>query len=88
MSYSIPFVCLFGIITVFISLAALVLLTTLMSKFLHVNKTPAPKAVSQEPVVRKEILTAILVAIAQETGVDVADIHIRSLRSLPKNDTK
>ncbi|MBR1779862.1 MAG: OadG family protein, partial [Oscillospiraceae bacterium] len=52
MEYSIPFGCLFGILTVFCSLIVIVILSTLMSAVIRAferSKQPVPQTVAERP---------------------------------------
>lgn len=88
MDYSIIFVCLMGIGTVFVGLVCLIALTMLLGRILSgTQKTaavPAPvPAVSAAPEAnREELVAAISAALAEELGTDITGIRILSLKKL------
>ena len=88
MDYSIIFVCLMGIGTVFVGLICLIVLTMLMSKVLSGKTTPAavPAPVPTAPAApegnREELVAAISAALAEELGTDITGIRILSMKNL------
>ena len=88
MDYSIIFVCLMGIGTVFVGLVCLIDLTTLMGRILGRARIPAAvpapvPAVSTAPETnREELVAAISAAIAEELGTDISGIRILSMKKV------
>ncbi len=97
MNYSIPFVCAFGIITVFLSLIVIVVLSSVMSAVVRkldkpapAAKTPAaapvsaakPTAVTAAPTQDLQLMAAITAAIAEDMGVDFSNIHITAIKKV------
>ena len=88
MDYSIIFVCLMGIGTVFVGLISLILLTMLMGRILSRSNQPAavPAPVPAVPAApegnREELVAAISAALAEELGTDITGIRILSLKKL------
>ena len=88
MDYSIIFVCLMGIGTVFVGLVCLIALTMLMSKVLA-SKTasaavpaPVPAAPAAQEGNREELVAAISAALAEELGTDITGIRILSMKKV------
>ena len=81
MDYSIIFVCLMGIGTVFVGLICLIVLTMLMSKVLSGKTTPAAVPAAQEGN-REELVAAISAALAEELGTDITGIRILSMKKV------
>lgn len=88
MDYSIIFVCLMGIGTVFVGLTCLIALTMLMGRILGNCKKPAtvPAPVPAIPVApeanREELVAAISAALAEELGTDITGIRILSMKKV------
>ena len=88
MDYSIIFVCLMGIGTVFVGLICLIVLTMLMGRILERAPQPAAvpapvPAVSAAPDAnREELVAAISAAIAEELGTDISGIRILSMKKV------
>lgn len=89
MDYSIIFVCLMGIGTVFVGLVCLIVLTMLMSKVLSGSKNTAAVAPAPVPAVsaapeanREELVAAISAALAEELGTDITGIRILSMKKV------
>ena len=88
MDYSIIFVCLMGLGTVFIGLVCLIALTMLMGRILgrtpSTAAVPAPvPAVSAAPEANhEELVAAISAAIAEELGTDISGIRILSMKKV------
>ena len=86
MDYSVAFVCLMGMGTVFFGLICIVALCYLMSAVCRgtERKKPAPAA----PAVpvgssdRGELVAAISAALAEELGTDITRIRIKSITKL------
>lgn len=82
------FVCLMGMGVTFIGLTCLILLSSVMSKFLGKNApapaTPAPVSAPVGDVIpnRQEIIAAVSVALAEELGEDVSAIRILSFKKV------
>ena len=85
MDYSIPFVCLMGMGTVFFGLICLIALTMVMSRVCKAIQKPAPAAAPvptaavPEPN-RQELIAAVSAAIAEELGTDITGIRILSVK--------
>ena len=92
MDYSILFVCLMGMGTVFFGLICLIVLTTLMGRSMHRKNSASAVAVAPAaaPVAapapaepnRQELVAAISAAIAEELGTDITGIRILSMKKL------
>lgn len=87
MDYSIIFVCLMGIGTVFVGLVCLIVLTTLMGRFLRGSQNPAPVPVpvstpAAPEANREELVAAISAALAEELGTDITGIRILSMKKV------
>lgn len=97
MNYSIPFVCAFGMITVFLSLIVIVVLSGAMSAVVRKLDKPAPAAktsaavpvpaakpaaVTAAPTQDPQLMAAITAAIAEDMGVDFSNIHITAIKKV------
>ena len=87
MDYSILFVCLMGIGTVFVGLVCLIVLTMLMGRILKCSQkpvaAPVPVAAPAAPEAnREELVAAISAALAEELGTDITGIRILSLKKV------
>jgi sodium pump decarboxylase gamma subunit len=88
MDYSIIFVCLMGIGTVFVGLVCLIVLTMLMGRILGRAQTPAavpapvPTVSAAPETNREELVAAISAAIAEELGTDISGIRILSMKKV------
>ena len=86
MDYSVAFVCLMGMGTVFFGLICIVALCCLMSAVCRgtERKKPAPAApaVPVRTGDRGELVAAISAALAEELGTDISGIRILSLKKL------
>ena len=86
MDYSIIFVCLMGMGTVFFGLICLIVLTTLLGRICGRGQKaalPAAEAPVPAPAVnQQELIAAISAAIAEELGTDVTGIRILSIKKL------
>ncbi len=97
MSYSIPFVCAFGMITVFLSLIVIVVLSAAMSAVVRKLDKPAPAAktstaapvpaakpaaVAAAPTQDPQLMAAITAAIAEDMGVDFSNIRITAIKKV------
>ena len=87
MDYSILFVCLMGIGTVFVGLGCLIVLTMLMGRILKGSQkpvaAPVPVAAPAAPEAnREELVAAISAALAEELGTDITGIRILSQKKL------
>lgn len=87
MDYSIIFVCLMGMGTVFFGLICLIVLTTLMGRLCGCGRQAAPAAAVPAPVPapqadQQELVAAVSAAIAEELGTDIAGIRILSMKKL------
>lgn len=88
MTYSIPFVCAFGVITVFVSLIIIVLLTNVMSAIVRKLDKPAPAAaapaapVPAAPQQDPQLMAAITAAIAEDLGVSFSNVRITAIKKI------
>ncbi len=87
MDYSIPFVVLMGMGTVFFGLICLIAITALMGKILHREAPAAPAAqtapaAQAAPALDAPTVAAIAAALAEELGTDVTGLRIHSIRRL------
>lgn len=87
MDYSIIFVCLMGMGTVFFGLICLIVLTTLLGRVCGQKQQSAPAAVSPAPaatpaVNQQELIAAVSAAIAEELGTDITGIRILSIKKV------
>ena len=87
MDYSIIFVCLMGMGTVFFGLICLIVLTTLLSRVCGQKQQSAPAAVSPAPAAvsagdQQELIAAVSAAIAEELGTDITGIRILSIKKV------
>ena len=86
MDYSLWFVCLMGIGTVFFGLVCIIILTKLMSAVL--GKKPAPaqsasrRADALPQTVTPELVAAVSAALAEELGTDITGIRIISMKKV------
>lgn len=91
-SYSIPFVCAFGIVTVFLSLIAIVLLATVMSAIVRAMEkkasvpaataAAAPAPVTAAPQQDPQLMAAITAAIAEDLGVSFSNVRITAIKKV------
>ena len=86
-TYSIGFVCLMGIGTVFFGLISLILLTKLMSRLCGAAAPSShPSHGTKKAVLPEddqlELLAMISAVIAEDLGTDVAGIRIRSIKKI------
>ena len=86
MTYSNLFVCLMGIITVFIWLVCIVFLTNLLSYMCREKERP-PKKTPPTPAEklaenRQELIAVLSAAIAEDMGRDVSAIRILSVKKI------
>ena len=87
MDYSIIFVCLMGMGTVFFGLICLIVLTTLLGRLCSRKQQSAPAAVSPAPAAvsagdQQELIAAVSAAIAEELGTDITGIRILSIKKV------
>ena len=87
MDYSIIFVCLMGMGTVFFGLICLIVLTTLLGRLCGQKQQSAPAAVSPAPAAvsagdQQELIAAVSAAIAEERGTDITGIRILSIKKV------
>ena len=87
MDYSILFVCLMGIGTVFVGLICLIVLTMLMGRALKGAQKPVPAPVpvaapAAPETNREELVAAISAALAEELGTDITGIRILSMKKV------
>ena len=86
MDYSLWFVCLMGMGTVFFGLVCIIILTKLMSAVL--GKTPAPaqsasrSADALPQTVTPELVAPVSAALAEELGTDITGIRIISMKKV------
>ena len=88
MDYSIIFVCLMGMGTVFFGLICLIVLTTLLGRVCGQKQQAAPAAAAvpapaAAPAVnQQEMIAAVSAAIAEELGTDITGIRLLSVKKL------
>ena len=87
MNYSIIFVCLMGMGTVFFGLICLIVLTTLLGRICGRKQQAAPAAAISAPaaapaVNQQELIAAVSAAIAEELGTDITGIRILSIKKV------
>ena len=88
MDYSIIFVCLMGMGTVFFGLICLIVLTTLLGRVCGQKQQAAPAAAAvpapaAAPAANQpEMIAAVAAAIAEELGTDITGIRILSVKKL------
>ena len=90
MDYSIIFVCLMGMGTVFFGLISLIVLTILLGRVCGQKQQTAPETISvpadtpaSAPEVNQQaMIAAISAAIAEELGTDITGIRILSVKKL------
>ena len=94
MNYSIPFVCAFGIITVFLSLIVIVILSSAMSAVVRKLEKPAPAAAKPHaaapvsapkaaaPEQDPQLMAAITAALAEDLGVGFQNVRITAIKKI------
>lgn len=87
MDYSIIFVCLMGMGTVFFGLICLIVLTTLLGRICGRKQQAAPAAAISAPpaapaVNQQELIAAVSAAIAEDLGTDITGIRILSIKKV------
>ena len=86
MDYSIIFVCLMGMGTVFFGLICLIVLTTLLGRICGHGQQTAPAAapvpVAVPAVNQQELIAAVSATIAEDLGTDITGIRILSVKKL------
>lgn len=94
MNYSIPFVCAFGIITVFCSLIVIVILSSAMSAVVRKLEKPAPAAAKPHaaapvsapkaaaPEQDPPLMAAITAALAEDLGVGFQNVRITAIKKI------
>ena len=94
MNYSIPFVCAFGIITVFCSLIVIVILSSAMSAVVRKLEKPAPAAAKPHAAVPvsapkaaapeqdPQLMAAITAALAEDLGVGFQNVRITAIKKI------
>lgn len=96
MNYSIPFVCAFGLITVFLSLIVIVLLSDAMSAVVRKLEKPAPAAKPKAaapagapraaapaaPQQDPQLMAAITAAIAADLDVEFQNVRITAIKKI------
>ena len=86
MDYSLWFVCLMGMGTVFFGLVCIIILTKLMSAVLGKKPEPAQSASGSADVlpqtVTPELVAAVSAALAEELGTDITGIRIISMKKV------
>ena len=86
MDYSIIFVCLMGMGTVFFGLICLIVLTTLLGRVCgHRRQDAAPASAVPAPAPaadQQELIAAVSAAIAEDLGTDITGIRILSIREV------
>ena len=83
MDYSLWFVCLMGMGTVFFGLVCIIILTKLMSAVLGKKPEPAQSASrSADALPQTELVAAVSAALAEELGTDITGIRIISMKKV------
>ena len=94
MNYSIPFVCAFGLITVFCSLIVIVILSSAMSAVVRKLEKPAPAAAklraaapvsapkAAAPEQDPQLMAAITAALAEDLGVGFQNVRITAIKKI------
>ena len=95
MNYSIPFVCAFGVITVFLSLIVIIILSTVMSAVVRKLEKPAPAAAkpaapaptsapkaAAAPTQDPQLMAAITAALAEDLGVSFQNVRITAIKKI------
>lgn len=86
MDYSIIFVCLMGMGTVFFGLVCLIALTALLGRICGRKEQAAPAAAlapqTAPAVNQQELIAAVSAAMAEELGADITGIRILSVKKL------
>ena len=94
MNYSIPFVCAFGIITVFCSLIVIVILSSAMSAVVRKLEKPTPAAAKPHaaapvsapkaaaPEQDPQLMAAITAALAEDLGVGFQNVRITAIKKI------
>lgn len=97
MNYSIPFVCAFGVLTVFCSLVVIIILTYAMSAVVRKLEKPAPAPASAAPAAPAApaaapvvaapqqdplLMAAITAAIAADLGVNFSNVTITAIKKV------
>ena len=87
MDYSIIFVCLMGMGTVFFGLICLIVLTNLLRRICGRKQQAAPAAAISAPaaapaVNQQELIAAVSAAIAEDLGTDITGIRILSIKKV------
>ena len=86
MDYSLWFVCLMGMGTVFFGLVCIIILTKLMRAVRGKKPAPAPSASGSADAlpqtVTPELVAAVSAALAEELGTDITGIRIISMKKV------
>ena len=94
MNYSIPFVCAYGLITVFCSLIVIVILSSAMSAVVRKLEKPAPAAAKPHaaapvsapkaaaPEQDPQLMAAITAALAEDLGVGFQNVRITAIKKI------
>ena len=86
MDYSLWFVCLMGMGTVFFGLVCIIILTKLMRAVLGKKPEPAQSASGSADAlpqtVTPELVAAVSAALAEELGTDITGIRIISMKKV------
>ena len=86
MDYSLWFVCLMGMGTVFFGLVCIIILTKLRSAVLGKKPEPAQSASGSADAlpqtVTPELVAAVSAALAEELGTDITGIRIISMKKV------
>ena len=87
MDYSIIFVCLMGMGTVFFGLICLIVLTTLLGRICGRKQQAAPAAAISAPaaapaVNQQELIAAVSAAIAEDLGTDITGSRIVAIKKV------
>lgn len=88
--YSSLFVCVFGMVTMFIGLICIIVLVTVMGKICQsTDKKPAAvapavsaPAAAAAPADKAQLIAAVSAVIAEEMGTDVSGLRILSMKKI------
>ena len=82
MDYSLWFVCLMGMGTVFFGLVCIIILTKLMSAVLGKKPAPAQSASRSADALPQTVTPELVAALAEELGTDITGIRIISMKKV------
>lgn len=87
--YSSLFVCVFGMVTVFVGLICIIVLVDIMGKICQstdkktVAAAPSPApAAAAAPADKAQLIAAVSAVIAEDMGTDVSGLRILSMKKI------